>query len=186
VRGYDPLTAALMLIPLPLVSSVMGPISGMIADRIGARIPATLGLLIQAVALVLLTGITDTTPYPQLAVILALMGLGGGMFFPPNTSAAMNAAQKERLGIASATLATMRQVGMVTSFALSLAIAAASLPKDVMMQLFVGTNITLGSEVVQNFVIGMRSAFVMSIVLCLIAAGISLVRGKENRRQQSA
>jgi EmrB/QacA subfamily drug resistance transporter len=186
VRGYDPLTAALMLIPLPLVSSVMGPISGMIADRIGARIPATVGLVIQAVALLLLTSLTDTTPYPQLAVILALMGLGGGMFFPPNTSAAMNAAPKERLGIASATLATMRQVGMVTSFALSLAIAAASLPKDVMMQLFVGTNITLGSEVVQNFVIGMRSAFVMSIVLCLIAAGISLVRGKENRRQQAA
>ena len=75
---------------------------------------------------------------------------------------------------------------MVTSFALSLAIAAASLPKDVMLQLFVGTNITLGSEVTQNFVIGMRSAFVVSIVLCLIAAGISLVRGKENRQQTPA
>jgi len=74
---------------------------------------------------------------------------------------------------------------MVTSFAISLAIAAASLPKQVMMQLFVGTNITLGSEVTQNFVIGMRSAFIMSIVLCLVAAGISLVRGRENRRQEA-
>jgi EmrB/QacA subfamily drug resistance transporter len=186
VRGYSPLTAALLLIPLPIMSSIMGPVSGIIADRIGARVPATVGLLIQAVALFLLTGLTVSTPYPQIAVILGVMGFGGGMFFPPNTSAAMNAAQPGRLGIASATLATMRQVGMVTSFALSLAIAAASLPKDVMLQLFVGTNIALGSEVTQNFVIGMRSAFIVSIVLCLIAAGISMVRGRENRRQGAA
>jgi MFS family permease len=183
VRGYDPLKAALLLIPLPVMSSIMGPISGIIADRIGARAPATIGLVIQAIALFLLTGLTVSTPYAQIAAILALMGFGGGMFFPPNTSAAMNAAPMGRLGVASATLATMRQVGMVTSFALSLAIAAASLPKQVMMQLFVGTNISLGSEVTQNFVIGMRSAFIMSIVLCIIAAGISFVRGRENRRQ---
>ena len=186
VRGYSPLTAALLLIPLPIMSSIMGPVSGIIADRIGARVPATVGLVIQAVALFLLTGLTVSTPYPQIAVILGVMGFGGGMFFPPNTSAAMNAAPPGRLGIASATLATMRQVGMVTSFALSLAIAAASLPKDVMLQLFVGTNIALGSEVTQNFVIGMRSAFIVSIVLCLIAAGISMVRGRENRRQGAA
>ncbi len=179
VRGYDPLKAALLLIPLPVMSSIVGPISGVVADRIGARVPATVGLVIQAIALFLLTGLTVSTPYPQIAAILALMGFGGGMFFPPNTSAAMNAAARERLGIASATLATMRQVGMVTSFALSLAIAAVSLPKEVMMQLFVGTNITLGSEVTQNFVIGMRSAFIVSIGLCIIAAGISFVRGRE-------
>jgi MFS family permease len=140
-------------------------------------------LVLQAIALYLLTHLTATTAYPQIAVDLALMGLGGGMFFPSNTSAAMNAAPSQRLGIASATLATMRQVGMVTSFALSLAVAAASLPKDVMMQLFVGTNITLGSDVTQSFVIGMRSAFTVSIFLSIVAAAISWVRGKENRHQ---
>lgn len=35
VRGYDPLKAALLLIPLPIMSSVFGPISGVVADRIG-------------------------------------------------------------------------------------------------------------------------------------------------------
>ena len=183
VRGYDPLKAALMLIPLPVMSSIVGPFSGMLADRIGARIPATVGLLISAVALVWLTGLTDTTPYLPLALMLALLGIGGGMFFPANTSAAMNAAPPQRLGVASATLATLRQAGMVTSFALSLAVAAASLPKNVMMQLFVGTNVVLGSQVTQQFVIGMHSAFILSIVITLIAAGLSFIRGKENRRQ---
>jgi len=182
VRGFDPLKAALLLIPLPLVTSVMAPLSGWIADRIGARIPATAGLLVQGAALVWLTRLTPTTPYPQLAAALAVMGLGGGLFYPANTSAAMNASPRPRLGVASATLATLRQAGMVTSFALSLAVAAGSLPRDVMLKLFVGTNVSLGSQIMQSFVLGMHSAFAVSIVLCLIAAGISLVRGREDRK----
>ncbi len=184
VRGFDPLSAAILLIPLPLVSAVMGPISGMIADRIGARLPATVGLLIQAGVLVWFARLTINTPLWQIGLGLAVMGLGGGFFYAPNTSAAMNAAPPRRLGVASGTLATLRQAGMVTSFALSLAVAAASLPKDVMMQLFVGTNVTLGSQITRAFVVGMHSAFLLSVVLCIIAAGISLVRGKENRSEQ--
>jgi EmrB/QacA subfamily drug resistance transporter len=186
VRGYDPLQAAILLIPFPLVMSVLAPLSGIVADRIGARLPATLGLIIQAVALFWLSRITATTSLVNLGVVLAVMGLGGGLFFSPNTSAAMNAAPRRRLGIASATLATLRQVGMVTSFALSLAVAAGSLPKDVMMQLFVGTNVQLGSKVMQEFVVGMHSAFLVSFFLCLIAAAVSVVRGKEDRRALAA
>jgi EmrB/QacA subfamily drug resistance transporter len=181
VRGFDPLTAALLLIPLPLVSSIVSPLSGIAADRIGARVPATLGLLLQAGALFWLSHLAVDTAYPEMAGALALMGLGGGMFFSPNTSAAMSAAPKNRLGIASATLATFRQTGMVVSFALSLAVAASSLPHDIMMQIFIGTNVSLGSHVMQSFVLGIRNAFLFSIVLCLIAASISFSRGKEAR-----
>ena len=181
VRGYDPLKAALLLIPMPLLSSVIGPFSGVVADRIGARVPATLGLLIQAAALIWFMQLTPTTTYLQLAFGLALMGLGGGMFFPPNTSAAMSAAPRECLGVASATLGTMRQTGMVISFALSLAVAASSLPRDVMLQLFVGTSVNLGSKIMQEFVFGMHRAFLVSFLLCLVAAGFSIVRGREAR-----
>jgi EmrB/QacA subfamily drug resistance transporter len=182
VRGFDPLTAALLLIPLPLVSSVAAPIGGIIADRIGARIPATVGLLLQAAGLFWLSGLSVTTPYAVIAAGLAVMGLGGGLFFSPNTSAAMTAAPRNRLGIASAALGTLRQTGMVISFTLSLAVAAGSLPRDVMMQIFVGTSVTLGSQVMQNFVYGIRNAFLFSILLCFIAAVLSLARGKEDRR----
>ncbi len=183
VRGYDPLKAALLLIPLPLMIAVMAPVAGRLADRIGARIPASAGLLIQCIGLVWLAQLTPTTPYVQIAFGLALVGLGGGMFYPSNTSAAMSAAPTNRLGVASATLATLRQAGMVTSFALSLAVAAAALPRDVMMQLFVGTNVVLGSKVTQEFVIGMHSAFWVSLALGLVGITFSLVRGQENRRR---
>lgn len=185
VRGYDPLKAALLLIPMPIVNSVVAPLGGWIADRIGARVPATFGLLLQAFALAWFLSLTPATPYAHIASGLALMGVGGGLFFPSNTSAAMNASPRHRLGVASATLATLRQTGMVTGFALSLAVAAGSLPRQVMMQLFVGNNVTLGSQPMQAFVIGMHSAFLVSIVLCLIAAGFSMVRGKEDRNRQA-
>ena len=182
VRGYSPLTAALFLIPLSVMSAVTGPLSGLLADRIGARIPATAGLLLQAAALIwFVLRLTPTSSYGSIAFGLVLVGLGGGLFFSPNTSAAMNGAPRHRLGIASATLATLRQTGMVTSFALALAVAAGSLPRDAMMQLFVGTNVALGSATMQAFVAGIRNTFLVSLVLCLIAAGFSLVRGKEDR-----
>ena len=131
------------------------------------------------------TRLSPVTPYWEIAVGLGVMGLGGGLFWSPNTSAAMNSAAVNRLGVASATLATLRQTGMVTSFAVALAVAAGSLPKKVVMDLFVGSNVTLGSQVMQEFIIGIKNAFVVSAALCLVAAGFSLVRGKEDRRRQA-
>jgi hypothetical protein len=142
--------------------------------------------LVQAAALAwFIARLSPTTPYGEIAFGLAVMGLGGGLFWSPNTSAAMNSPSPQLLGVASATLATFRQTGMVTSFAVALAVAAASLPRDVVMNLFVGTNVTLGSQVMQAFILGIQNAFLVSAGLCMVAAGFSLVRGKEQRRRGS-
>jgi EmrB/QacA subfamily drug resistance transporter len=186
VRGYDPLKAALLLIPMPIVMAIVAPLSGILADRVGARLPATVGVLIQGAALFWFTLLRPDTPYQTIAMGLALMGLGGGMFFSPNTSAAMNAAPRNRLGIASAALATLRQTGMVTSLALAMAVAAGSLARGDMMKLFVGTNIAMGSASMQSFVVGMRGAFMVSLGLSLVAALFSFIRGKEDRKPSAS
>jgi EmrB/QacA subfamily drug resistance transporter len=182
VRGYDPLRAALLLIPMPIVMAVVAPFSGILADRIGARLPATLGVVIQGVTLLGFLLLRADTPYLYIALGLAAMGLGSGLFFSPNTSAAMNAAPRHRLGIASAALAMLRQTGMVISLALAMAVAAGSLPRDDMMKLFIGTNIVMGSTTMQSFVVGMHGAFTVSLALSIVAALLSFVRGKENRQ----
>lgn len=181
VRGYSPLSAAFGLLPLPIVNAFSGPIGGRISDRTGARLPASTGLLIQVVALYWLSLTTDTSPYWHIAVGLALMGLGGGLFYSPNTSSAMGASPPDRLGVAAATLSTLRNIGMVVSFALALAVAAGSLPRDVMLKLFIGTSVHLRTSLMVAFVGGMQAALRASIVICLIAALMSLVRGREAR-----
>jgi len=52
------------------------------------------------------------------------------------------------------------------------------------MNLFIGTNVMLGSHSMQAFIFGIKNAFLVSTFLCLVGAGFSYVRGKENRRQQ--
>jgi len=179
VRGDTPLHAAILLLPMPIASAIAGPISGRVSDKIGPRLPSTLGLLLQAFGVYWLSSLTLTSSYLHIAIGLALTGLGGGFFFSPNTSAAMSTAPPERLGVAAATLATLRNIGTVMSFAVTLAVAAGSIPRDIMLQLFVGTSVNLSVPLQQAFVDGLRTALHVSAILCLIAATFSMVRGQE-------
>ncbi len=177
VRGYSPLTAALLILPLPLLTSIIGPLGGRWADRdrFGGTTPATIGLVVQAAALVVLVFLTPTTSYAFLALALGLMGLGGALFWSPNTSTTMGAAPRNRLGVASATLNTMRNVGMVCSFCLALAVAAASMPRALVDAIFLGT--------VGHLPPTISLAFVASIFICVLAIIFSMVR--ESKRDQS-
>ena len=181
VKGYTPIHSAFLLLPMPVAVSLAGPLSGRMSDKIGAVIPATTGLLIQATGIFILATVDLGSSYLHIALGLALSGMGGGIFFSPNTAAAMSAAKKNRLGVASATLATLRNTGMVISYASALAIAAGSISTDVMMQLFVGTSVKLGSPMMVGFVKGMRAALHVSVVMCLVAAAMSMVRGSGNQ-----
>jgi EmrB/QacA subfamily drug resistance transporter len=177
VRGYSPLTAAFLILPLSVLTSIVGPLSGRLADKIGGAIPATVGLVLQGAALVLLALLSPTTPYWILALALSLMGIGGGLFWSPNTSTTMGAAPRNRLGVASATLNTMRNVGMVFSFAVALAVAADSMPPAVVNQVFLGTVAHLSFAIASAFTGAMSHAFFASIVIIAIAFAFSAVRG---------
>jgi EmrB/QacA subfamily drug resistance transporter len=179
-RGYSPLHAALLILPLPIVQSMVGPIGGMVADRTGARLPAATGLALQALGGAILATLTMHSSYAHLGTALVILGVGGGLFWSPNTSAVMSAAPTRRLGVASATLATFRQVGMVTSFALALAVAAATMPPRAIASLFLGTNEFLTHAVAADFTRGISTALSVSVVIVL-GALILILAGGESR-----
>lgn len=187
VRGYDPLTAALLILPLPLLTSVIAPFGGRWADRdrFEGATPATVGLIIQVVALILFAFLTPDTPYLVLAIPLSLMGLGGALFWSPNTSATMGAAPRNRLGVASATLNTMRNVGMACSFAIALAVAAVSMPPELVNAVFLGTVGHLQAAIASAFTGAMSHAFIASAAICLIALIFSVVREGRHGRSDS-
>lgn len=182
VRGYSPLTAALLILPLPILTSIFGPIGGRMADRLGGTLPSTIGLALQALALVALVFLSPTSPYLILALALTLMGIGGGLFWSPNTSTTMGAAPRNRLGVASATLNTLRNVGMVFSFAISLAVAAASMPPALVNEVFLGTVSHIAPAIASSFTGAMSNAFIASAIICVIALGFSAVRGEKAAR----
>ncbi len=176
VRGYSPIQAALLILPMPLVSGIVGPLGGRWADKIGGALPATLGLATQAVSLVLLALLTPTTPYPLIALGLTVMGVGSGLFWSPNTSMTMSAAPRARLGIASGMLNTMRNVGMILSYAIAMTVAAASMPPAMMNAVFLGTIGRLEMGISQAFCSGMSHAFLASVGICVVGIIFSAVR----------
>jgi EmrB/QacA subfamily drug resistance transporter len=129
-RGLDTARAGLLLTAQPLIMAVAAPLSGTLSDRIGSRLPGTLGMLILAIGLFVLAGLGPGAPWGRVALALATAGLGTGMFVSPNNSALMGAAPRHRQGIAAGMLATARNVGMVLGVGLAGAILTTVLAND--------------------------------------------------------
>lgn len=170
VRGETPIRAAILILPMAIVQSVLSPLGGIIADRRGARLPATAGLLLQGAAALILSYLRPGSSYTILFFGLTIMGIGGSFFWAPNTRAVMSSAPRNRLGVASATLATLRQCGMVMSFALAMAAAAASMSTDLMTKIFLGTGEKLSGATAAAFSVGLDQAMRVSTLIVILAA----------------
>ncbi|MEP6508264.1 MAG: MFS transporter [Gemmatimonadales bacterium] len=118
-RGLTAQHAGLILTAQPIVMAIMAPISGTLSDKIGSRIPATLGMLILTAGILLLAATIQMSNLLAVAAALGVIGLGVGLFVSPNNSALMGAAPRQRQGIAAGVLATARNLGMVLGIGLS-------------------------------------------------------------------
>jgi len=118
-RGMNTQQAGLLLTAQPVVMAMVAPVSGALSDRIGVRIPATLGMSVLTVGLIGLAISTTAESNGMIVGALATVGLGLGMFASPNNSAIMGAAPRGRQGIAAGVLATARNVGMVLGVGLT-------------------------------------------------------------------
>ena len=116
-RGLSPGLVGLVLTSQPIVMAVMASVSGALSDKIGSRLPATLGMAILAVGLFALSFADLSTPLWMLSAGLAVVGLGVGLFTSPNNSAVMGAVGPERRGVASGILSTARTLGNVLGVA---------------------------------------------------------------------
>jgi MFS family permease len=95
----------------------MGPLSGWLSDRFGARYLASAGMGISAATFVALLFLSYDFPYWQMGWLLFVQGCGMGMFAAPNTAAIMNAVPPEHRGAASGMRATLQNAGMQISMA---------------------------------------------------------------------
>jgi MFS family permease len=111
ILGYSPLEAGIRFLPSTVVIIIAAPIAGRLTDRIGARIPIAVGLTMVAVALFFQSRITVDTTYSYLLPTFSLMGLGIGLTMSPMSTAAMNAVDATKAGLASGILSMSRMVG---------------------------------------------------------------------------
>jgi EmrB/QacA subfamily drug resistance transporter len=117
IQNLPPSRIGLIMMALPLSVLFIAPIAGWVSDHIGRKIPATLGLFISSAGVYLMTKLTpDTSPW-QVALHLAILGLGQAMFLSPNSASVLSKAHANHNGISAAMLATSRNLGMLLGIA---------------------------------------------------------------------
>src|SRR5580698_2819847 len=136
LHGYSfsqtPLWAGIYMVPLTIGFLITAPTSGILSDRFGARAFTVGGALVTAVSFLLLLFLPVNFPYWAFALILALNGLGSGLFVSPNRAEMMNSVPANVRGAAGGMMATFQNSAFVLSigifFSLMVAGLSSSLP----------------------------------------------------------
>jgi len=170
ILGMSPRDAGMILITQPVLMAIVASISGKLSDTRDPRILASMGMAIIVAGLIMLTFLTQTSSLTYLVAILAVVGIGFGMFSSPNTNAIMGSVHKKYLGLASATVGTMRLTGQMMSMGIA----------TLILQLFIG-NQAISEQNAAKFMTSMRTIFLVFVVLCVVGVFASLARGKSSR-----
>jgi len=166
VTGLSPSMAGLVLIAMPVIQAFVSPAAGRLSDRFEPRVLASSGMAFTAIGLFLMSRFDAGSSVPTILVALVLLGLGIGVFSSPNTNAVMTSVEPMHYGLASATLSTMRQVGMVLSMGIA----------TLFISMKVGTMDILDTPT-PLFVDAMQSTFILCTVACLVGIIPSVFRG---------
>jgi EmrB/QacA subfamily drug resistance transporter len=168
LKGFNPGSAGLILVAMPAMQAIFSPLTGRLSDRIEPRLIATAGMVLNTVGLIVFIFLTEETSLKLIIGNLVLIGFGYALFVSPNTNAIMSSAPKTAYGVASATLATMRQIGTVLSMGVAM----------LMFTLYSIANVQITPEYYPLFQESMQTSFIIFAILCFGGIFASLARGK--------
>jgi EmrB/QacA subfamily drug resistance transporter len=159
VRGYSPLHAGLLTLPMAAMTAVLPPISGRMVARHGARLPLVIGGLGIAAGGGLLLVLDVDTPLVLIVVAYVVFGIGFGMVNAPITNTAVSGMPLAQAGVAAGVASTSRQVGSALGVAVLGSLVTAHL----------GTSMTAG------FAAAARPAWIVVIGCGLLVLALGLV-----------
>jgi DHA2 family methylenomycin A resistance protein-like MFS transporter len=153
INGLSALATGLAFVPMMAAVLPVNLLAPRLAERLGGPATVAAGAVLSAAACLALLGIEPSTSYWALCVPLIGMGCGIALSVPPLTSALLGSVQKSRSGLAAGVLNSARQTGSVLGVAL------------------------FGSLIGQtnDFIFGMRAAFVISALLLVCAAATTAI-----------
>jgi predicted MFS family arabinose efflux permease len=165
IKGFSPEHAGMILVVQPVIMALISPAAGRLSDRIEPGKIASAGMALSALSLVLLTLTGSDTPLPTFIGILAILGIGLGLFSSPNTNAIMGSVERSSYGVASGTLGTMRLAGQMLSMGIAMMVLA----------IFVG-NVQITPELYPAFIGSMKVSMAVFAVMCSAGIFFSLVQ----------
>ncbi|MBM4306222.1 MAG: MFS transporter [Deltaproteobacteria bacterium] len=164
--GYSPSQMGMLIFPVALTVMVIAPIGGRVSDRIGVRIPTTLGLVITSLIVFSFVFLKRGASDYEILVRHVVLGVGIGFFNPANNSAILGSLPKTHVGVASSFLALARNLGIVIGVAFGEMVVALKSSGD-------------PGAIRGPSIEGMQDVWQILLVIGLIAIFLSWRRGKK-------
>ena len=175
VQGLSPRDAGMILITQPAVMALVASVSGRLSDRYDPRILSSAGMAILVAGLIMLSFLTVDTPLKHLIPFLVVIGMGFGLFSSPNTNAIMGSVGRQYMGIASATVGTMRLTGQMLSMGIATLILQANVGNE-----------EISTSSIPAFMTSMKVTFMVFISLCTLGIFASLARGSSKKEARES
>ena len=176
-RGLTATQAGLILVTLPIVRLFVAPSAGWVADKVSTRVIATFGLMVMTAAYYGLSYIGVDTHVAILVTVLLSLGTGISIFEPGNNTALVSAVPPNRLGTASAMIATVRQVSQATGIAVAGTFFAVIQSSEESRLLAAGAD--EATAMAQSVTTGYQDVIAVLTVLLVAAIFVSALRGKD-------
>ncbi|ADG41013.1 MULTISPECIES: MFS transporter [Leuconostoc] len=111
--GYSAWDTGLRQATISGFSLVLGPIAGMLTNRLRHGYMLAVSAMFIGVGLFTLSALTtDTATFADFWPAFILIGIGNGSINPPMTTAAMSSVEPRQMGMASGMISTFMQVGV--------------------------------------------------------------------------
>ena len=176
-HGYSSDVSGLLFLALPVVNAFVGPLSGMVSDRIGCEIPTATGLAVYVCGLFAVSTLDEHSAIPAIVGFVALMSCGTSIFQSPNNSLYMGSAPREALGFAGSMGSLARYAGMAIGITVGSHILYG--------QMSVAAGRTVTSYVAGRpdiFLFGYRSLFYTLMAAAAVGFVLTVVRLVRSRR----
>lgn len=176
-RGFSVSQSGLALSVMPIAIMIVGPLAGMLSDKIDPNRVSALGAVVGIVACIFLASFTPSTGLFFMTVALLLLGASVAIFNPPNTQFILGESPKEFKGIASGLVTMARMMGNGFGLAILTSAAVASI--------FIHGEPNTISTITPDWVsLGLRAAFIVGAVIMVIALVLISITRREHKRKE--
>lgn len=177
-RGLAANYAGYALMTFPIVQVIVAPIAGAVSDKIGPELLTFIGLILISISQIGYMMANLATPLWIFMGFIGLVGFGNGIFMAPNNSIVMSSVPVKDLGVAGGINALARELGMIIGISAATTVLFSAMSRSAGYK--VTSYLPTHPEI---FISGMRVAFMVSLVICLVATVITGMR--LFKRQQS-
>ena len=164
VLEVDARALGFLLMLTPVIGGAVAPIGGWLSDRMPPAYLTTTALIISAAAMLWFSTLTAESFVEDVALRMALGGIGLGVFQAANATLIMGAVPRDRLGSGGALISLSMSMGIVTSVALMGGVF------DGRLALYEADS----PDTTQAFVLAFRDTYIVAAALGALAVAVSL------------